>query len=1548
MARNPMYAALSVAVALIIGASASAQELLTNPAFEEIADNGLPAGWKQYAGGVPESQLEISDDAHAGQHSVRVIDTGPEERDGRWSIGVQQDVPAEPGKHYLLSVWNKCAARNNDGAMNLQLRFLPSSKSHTVKLTPEIGGDWQQFFTAGQAPEDTTSIRVYIYSEHYWTCDSLIDGASVQEVNAEKWGARFPLLALGSQGIEKARELNLRTPLVQGGQPAATILIPEGEDYAALGKRLADAIAEKTGATLPVTTEGKPLVESPETVIALGNLNNNWVIERLYWNKYLEINSLKPGAGKYVLQTVHEPYNSPQGKNVLVIGASDLDGLTAGVEDFIGRIQQGADLVLAEPLLLVSGVTPLDEAAREKLLAQEPDIHALRRFWDAARQYRDTGDLAYAENAKRILLFCGERFMENPRYHVTWPEETTSNMLGAMWDVLEEAPVFTDEERLQCANILLATLYSLPPRCSGYGNLEKNDTIIWNHTTFPLMGIYWLARYFDRYYGNVDGRMELMLEKVRAAFAGQVTCWKPQEDSCGYVSIVPRHTIEYTLAENDYTHFENGSVRRHAEYEVGFCDNTGDAAGFGDSGYGRGVYNRNIHWALWYYKDGRFLWWMDRVLENGYQNPYHPEVKPVPWRDLVGLNLFELHPQVYEYTRTRADYGGEPTPPNIPVEKAFDKIAFRENLSPNGEYFLLDGYSRGKHLQYDGNAIIKFYADGHDWLIDGDYLVRNTTDHNMVSVIREGRCAELEPSCAAVECIADLPTAGMTETAVYDYNGADWVRNIFWLKGQFVVVMDRLRAREAGKFTFLGNWKTLAEGDQELTEARIFETSRKGYGEIGNRDLITVTKPAEGVERAVKFATAYSQLDIGLELAAGKYEMTLFASGTGTGSDSFYVAIDAGETVAFHIPINVFGPSSSEWTKDTPTPNIEVPTDGLHRITITLREGPGPMLDRILIRDAQGKAVADLQAEEAPPVPDEWIKPAPSSDFYVKSDGHAACKLATRINHVGRHITYLRERFGGELQTREACALHNIFYNDTDESPKGYDLRRISEEAVVVLKDGQPWIVCAAGDEATLDGQVEAKMVMFSLEQVWAGGVTGASGYLAASEPVAAEFDIAAAQVVITAPSDETTLSVAGIPMLFTDRRVEMDLAGYEQLTEEIWRLEDAFASFTARVQEPPPAAQQGPTVEKALAVAWEQEIPVEQGRETDPILKLYPTDLDGDGTDEVIVLRGQTAHCLDAAGNTLWNFPTGAITRAVCAADLDGDGAVEVLVGSDDEMIYVLDAAGNKLREHHADIPLRVGRSSVRQPRVGALGAADLDGDGTTDILAGLLNANLVRYDPDFNLIWRVDSIEHGTREMELLDLDRDGKLEVACANKYGHVEIFSADGHQLPGPYSELGDVDMAFGDMDGDGQYEIANGSSTGAFTCQTFRGDVKFRFPNYGFAVRQTLMADVRGDGNAELLVASETGYVYILGPEGEVLAQRDFGDVVNDLAVLDGDGKSRIAAACADGGIYVLDGDANLSAGLQLDAGVELVAVLRAEGGPCLLAATAGTLACLTP
>ncbi len=1520
---------------------AGAQELLKGASFEEFGAEGVPVGWTRYGGNSAEAVLEPSEDAHGGQRALRMLDTGPEERDNRWAAGVSQDVAVTPGATYMLSVWAKAVARNRDEAVILQLTFLPGNQLQNVHISPEIGGDWKRYVIGAKAPEGATSARVHIYTMHYWTSDTLIDDASLQVVDPQAWGARFPLAAHGSMGIERPRPLNLRTPIVEAGQAVATICVPEGEAGMAVGERLAEAIQQRTGARPGVTADAHALVGSDATIVVLGNLNNNFVVERLYWNKYVNIDAQSPGAGRYVLQVVHEPYNWPTGMNILVVGASDTAGLEAGVDELITRIPQANEWVIEGPMIEVSGLEQLDAAAAQAVLDQEVGIDITQRFWEAVRSYRDTGQIAWAERAKQIVLGpAAERYARDPQFHITWPEETTSNMIGAMWDVVEEAPVWTDEERVLATNVILNTLYVLPARTSGYGAIESNPGIIWNHTTFPLIGIYWTARWFERYYGDVDSKISVMLNKCHHAFMNQSRSWKPQEDAAGYVSIVPRHTIEYTLAENNYVYFENGSVLRHAEYEVGFCDNTGDAAGFGDNGYGRVPYANNLTWALWYYRDGRFKWWLDRIGRGTQAAPYDPAIEPVEWTDLPGAEVFELHPEVYEYTSNYSDYGGEVTPPNIPLEKCFDKIAFRESLDMDAEYFLLDGYSRGKHLQYDGNAIIKFFADGRDWLIDGDYLVRNTTDHNGVSVIRDGRVAELIPACASLDAMADLPLVTLSETTVHDFNGCDWIRNITWLKGQFVLVTDRVRANETGDYTFVGNWKTIAEGEQRMEDGRVFVTERKGAGGVGNRNLATVT--TDGV-RAVKFLANTSRLDTALELPAGELELTLFAQGVDGGSDSFFVAIDGGDLIDFHIPQGQFGPSSSTWNHETPTPNVTIAEAGLHRITVSMREGPAPQLDRILVRDQEGNTVAEIEAEDAPGLPEELVEAAPMERFFVKSDGEAASKLTGRISHVGLQITYMRQRLGGEMQPGETRTFHTIFYNDTDGGPKDYDVRRISDEAALVTRAGEPYMVVLTGDEVLPHGNM--KVMAFTRAAAWGAGVSDFRGEFHTEQPIAAEVCSNPARLTIVGPEELRTVNVGGLPLMLQNGRLEMNLTGFGELQAATTELGDAFDSYVARAQAPGAAVatEAAPTL---LPIERSVEVAVPVGMETAPIWKLYPVDLDGDGAEELIVLRGNVAHAMTAAGETLWRYEAGGKMLSVAHADLDGDGTLEVLLGSADENLYVVNALDGELqRQHHVDVPLRVGNSSVRQPQVGTIAVGDVDADGMLDIIVCTLNGNLVRYDLDFNILWRYDSIPHGAVELELHDLDGDGTLNMVVANHYGAVQIFDEKGVPQPGVYSELGDVRMAVGDLTGDGIPEIANGSSTGAFNVLTWRTQNGFTFPNYGFSFSELLMGPLMGDEGNELSASSETGYVYALNGAGEVLARRNLGDAVNDIALLP---ESRLAAACDDGFVYLLDAAFEPVNAVEVGGRPLLVETMEGPDGVRLLVGTRQGVAFVRP
>jgi len=334
-----------------------------------------------------------------------------------------------------------------------------------------------------------------------------------------------------------------------------------------------------------------------------------------------------------------------------------------------------------------------------------------------------------------------------------------------------------------------------------------------------------------------------------------------------------------------------------------------------------------------------------------------------------------------------------------------------------------------------------------------------------------------------------------------------------------------------------------------------------------------------------------------------------------------------------------------------------------------------------------------------------------------------------------------------------------------------------------------------------------------------------------------------------------------------------------------------------------------------------------------------------------VVVAAGVKVVCLDASGKPLWEFGAQGTVNDTWVADLDWPGNVlygegpEILVASDDENLYVLNAAGQRLRELHIDYPLRVGRSSVRQPRVSNVLVGDLEGNGEPSVLVGTLNGNLARLNPALELQWRHDEIEHGTRELRLADLNADGKQEILAASKYGSVEVFSADGAELRGLYSELGDVEFAVGDINGDGAPEIVNGSSTGAFCCARPGGEVLWRFNNHGYAAHDVEIASLAGA--PRVAVASETGYVYALDGAGNAPNQAFIGPAVRRLAFLPAGSEEKTLVVAGDdaGGIRFLTADLQPTGAAELGA---RVTALHATENAVVVGLADGRLAAVHP
>lgn len=260
--------------------------------------------------------------------------------------------------------------------------------------------------------------------------------------------------------------------------------------------------------------------------------------------------------------------------------------------------------------------------------------------------------------------------------------------------------------------------------------------------------------------------------------------------------------------------------------------------------------------------------------------------------------------------------------------------------------------------------------------------------------------------------------------------------------------------------------------------------------------------------------------------------------------------------------------------------------------------------------------------------------------------------------------------------------------------------------------------------------------------------------------------------------------------------------------------------------------------------------------------------DLDGDGTNEVVIGTGRGAlYVIEADGSIRDGFPVWTIGRepeefadlkkwdqgignAAALYDLDGDGALEIIVGALDQRLYVWSADGEDWGPYPIEVCYPedcddVGVRIVASPTVG-----DVDGDGDGDIAIGTNEAvegggSAVSYlldGPSGTLLdgWPV-TVRGTIGEVALLpligeghpaslamaDLDGDGTLELANPVMLGQGDILHHDGTtavDLGFGSSSFGagsnaDVSAilqamsspAFGDMDGDGTPDLVLGGA-----------------------------------------------------------------------------------------------------------------------------------------
>jgi serine/threonine protein kinase len=301
--------------------------------------------------------------------------------------------------------------------------------------------------------------------------------------------------------------------------------------------------------------------------------------------------------------------------------------------------------------------------------------------------------------------------------------------------------------------------------------------------------------------------------------------------------------------------------------------------------------------------------------------------------------------------------------------------------------------------------------------------------------------------------------------------------------------------------------------------------------------------------------------------------------------------------------------------------------------------------------------------------------------------------------------------------------------------------------------------------------------------------------------------------------------------------------------------------------------------------------------------------DVDGDGDLDVLLgNQGSPSRVLlnvvDGAFLTSMELPGETVgTTSIAAADVDGDGDLDVLLGKKGSPSRVLLNAGDGTFPTSVTLP---GGSALTT----SIAAADVDGDGDLDVLLGnqgspsrvLLNAG----DGTFKTSVTLPGGGANTKSIAAADVDGDGDLDVLLGEdgSPSRVLLNAGDGTfptsiTLPGGNATT--YSIAAADVDGDGDLDVLLGNAGSPSRVLLNAGGGTFptsiQLPGEIVSTTSIAAADVDGDGDLDVLLGNfgSPSLVLLNAGDGtfptsiELPGPRSDSALTNSIAAADVDG-----------------------------------------------------------
>ncbi len=310
-----------------------------------------------------------------------------------------------------------------------------------------------------------------------------------------------------------------------------------------------------------------------------------------------------------------------------------------------------------------------------------------------------------------------------------------------------------------------------------------------------------------------------------------------------------------------------------------------------------------------------------------------------------------------------------------------------------------------------------------------------------------------------------------------------------------------------------------------------------------------------------------------------------------------------------------------------------------------------------------------------------------------------------------------------------------------------------------------------------------------------------------------------------------------------------------------------------------------------------------------------HPAVLDINGDRKPVIIIGSedgNVRCFDANGNLLWSFQGHGQIRSGIAVDTNRTTKSIALSFTDAAgFVYLIDASGKPIWQQH------LASEFFTTPAF-----YDLDGDGSCEIICGSRDDDLIVLNHDGSTRWRkhldgdVSAPAIGRFQVESRASVDERSCAITVGTTAGTVFAFDPQGNLIwqaktPPPTLEgWNEPDLVLMDVDGDGWREVAMASKNGRIHLLDSHGNERWGYATKAKIQGSIAFANVGGGPEPDLIFGSYDNKIYALDGWGRLLwffadkrmeqpAQLLVGDV-------NGDSKLEIVANCVrPGGFFLL-------------------------------------------